>query len=118
LRKAGYDLFLVDEFRTSCHCSACHGECTTFRECDNPRPYRSGHILRHGLVRCKTCQRLWNQDTNASNNIWKIVHNAIHGMERPEYLQRARGLVMSASSAESDARSGGRKITSKPFTQT
>ncbi len=99
LRKAGYDVYLVDEFRTSCRCSACHGECTTFRECDNPRPYRDGRILRHGLVRCKTCQRLWNRDTNASSNIWKIAHNAIHGMERPEYLQRAKGSVRPATTS-------------------
>jgi hypothetical protein len=120
LRKAGYDVYLVDEFRTSCRCSACHdhGECTTFRECDNPRPYRDGRILRHGLVRCKTCQRLWNRDTNASSNIYTIAHNAIYGMERPEYLQRAKGSVRPAASAGSDARSGGRKTTSRPFTQT
>ena len=37
-RKAGYKLYLVDEFRTSCRCSSCEGECKTFRECDNPRP--------------------------------------------------------------------------------
>jgi hypothetical protein len=121
LRKAGYDVYLVDEFRTSCRCSACeeHGECTTFRECDNLRPYRYGRILRHGLVRCKTCQRLWNRDTNASSNIYAVASNAIHGMERPEYLQRrAKGSVRPATSAGSDARSGGRKTSSKPFTQT
>ena len=37
-RKAGYKVYLVDEFRTSCRCSSCEGECKTFRECDNPRP--------------------------------------------------------------------------------
>jgi hypothetical protein len=90
LRKAGYDVYLVDEFRTSCRCSHCdeHGECKTFLECENPRPYRSGRILRHGLVRCKTCQRLWNRDTNASSNIWKVADNAIHGLARPEHLRR------------------------------
>ena len=119
LRKAGYDVYLVDEFRTSCRCSACeeHGECTTFRECDNPRPYRDGRILRHGLVRCKTCQRLWNRDTNASSNIYAVASNAIHGMERPEHLKRAEGSVRPATSAGSDARSGGRKTTSKHFTR-
>jgi hypothetical protein len=90
LRKAGYDVYLVDEFRTSCRCSHCeeHGECKTFLECENPRPYRTGRILRHGLVRCKTCQRLWNRDTNASSNIWKVADNAIHGLPRPAHLRR------------------------------
>ncbi|CAK9205930.1 unnamed protein product [Sphagnum troendelagicum] len=52
LRKASYDVYLVDEFRTSCRCSHCeeHGECKTFLECENPRPYRMGRILHHGLV--------------------------------------------------------------------
>ena len=97
-RKAGYEVYLVDEFRTSCRCSACHGECKTFRECDNPRPFRSGRILRHGLVKCKTCSRLWNRDTNASSNIWKVAMSAIRGEERPEYLQRARGSISGATS--------------------
>jgi hypothetical protein len=111
-RKAGYDVYLVDEFRTSCRCSACeeHGECTTFRYVPNPKPNRHERILRHGLVRCKTCQRLWNRDMNASRNIYAVAHNAIYGMERPEYLQRAKGSVRSAiTPAASVALSGGRK---------
>jgi hypothetical protein len=98
LRKASYDVYLVDEFRTSCRCSHCeeHGECKTFLECENPRPYHTGRILRHGLVRCKTCQRLWNRDTNASSNrdtnassnIWRVADSAINGLPRPEHLRR------------------------------
>ena len=91
-RRARYKLYLVDEFRTSCRCSACSSEdgiCSTFREVDNPRPYREGRILRHGLVKCKTCSRLWNRDTNASSNIWKVARSAILGQPRPAYLQRA-----------------------------
>jgi hypothetical protein len=51
--KAGYGVYSVDEFRTSCRCSACGGEFKTFRVCENPRPCRTGSILRHGLVKCK-----------------------------------------------------------------
>ena len=88
-RNAGYLVFLVNEFRTSCRCSHCHGECETFRVCKNPRPYRDGSIKRHGLVKCKTCSRLWNRDTNAASNIWKIAMCAILGKPRPEYLCRS-----------------------------
>ena len=98
-RKAGYDVYLVDEFRTSCRCSACHGECKTFRYCNNPRPYRSGCILRHGLVKCKTCSGLWNRDTNAASNIWKVATCAIRGESRPSYLRRDRGSISNATSA-------------------
>ena len=89
-RKAGYGVYLVDEFRTSCRCSACGGECKTFRVCENPRPYRTGSVLRHGLVRCNTCSKLWNRDTNAASNIWKIAKSAIRGEARPDYLRRDR----------------------------
>ncbi|CAK9219253.1 unnamed protein product [Sphagnum troendelagicum] len=90
LHKVGYDVYLVDEFRTSCQCNHCeeHGECKTFLECENPRPYRTGRILRHGLVRCKTCQRIWNRDTNTSSNIWRVADNAINRLPRPEHLRR------------------------------
>lgn len=97
-RKAGYGVYLVDEFRTSCRCSSCEGECTTFRECGNPRPWRNSVILRHGLVKCKTCSKLWNRDTNAASNIWKIAMAAIQGKERPKYLQRVRGSISDVTS--------------------
>jgi hypothetical protein len=40
-RKAGYSVYLVDEFRTSCRCSACGGEWATpktFRVCESESP--------------------------------------------------------------------------------
>eukprot|EP00963_Diacronema_lutheri_P013002 scaffold2167_cov363-Pavlova_lutheri.AAC.22 len=83
-RKAGYSLYLVDEFRTSCRCSACGGKCKTFREGQNPRLYRTGSVMRHGLVKCKTCSRLRNRDTNAASNILKVAVSAIRGEERPD----------------------------------
>ena len=91
-RKRGYEVYLVNEFRTSCRCSGCEGgECQTFRRCENPRPWKRDEIIkRHGLVECKTCMRLWNRDTNASRNIRKICEEAIKGRERPLYLKRSK----------------------------
>jgi len=92
-RKHGFTILLVDEFRTSKMCSSCSHEgsvCEKFRWIDNPRPYRVGRILCHGLVKCNTCSRLWNRDVNAACNIWKIAHCAINGVERPLHLQRRR----------------------------
>ena len=54
-----------------CRCSSCEGEC------DNPRPCKNNRIIRHGLIKCKTCLGLWNRDKNASRNILHIVKNEI-----------------------------------------
>ena len=90
-RKNGFEVFLVDEDNTSCKCSKCHGECETFRGCENPRPWKQNEIiLRHGLLMCKTCKRLWNRDENSSRNIHKIAWCAIHKKQRPEYLCREK----------------------------
>ena len=101
-RKSGYKVYLVDEFRTSCRCSLCgskgvEGKCSTFRECINPRPRKNNVIFRHGLVKCKTCSRLWNRDTNASLNIYQLIKNEISGLGRPEYLKRKISGATSAS---------------------
>ncbi len=87
-RRNEYEVYLVYEFRTSCRCSKCEEECETFRECKNPKPFRTGFLTRHGLVRCKSCKCLWNRDENSSGNIYKISECAINGQERPKYLCR------------------------------
>ena len=88
-RNNGFDVYLVNEFRTSCRCSKCGGECEKFRTCNNPRPWKKDEIiLRHGLIRCKTCKVLWNRDENSSCNIHKIAECAIAQKPRPKYLCR------------------------------
>jgi transposase len=42
----------------------------------------------HGLLKCKTCARLWNRDANASRNILRIARSALLNQERPFYLRR------------------------------
>ena len=97
--RAGYHVYLIDEYRTSKMCSKCsntNAQCEKFRRVPNPRPYRQGEILRHGLVRCTTCWTIWNRDVNAAVNIWKIANAILAEQEqppndpnlRPEYLRR------------------------------
>ena len=60
-RKNGYKVFLVNEFRTSCRCSKCHGgECEKFMS----KPQGKSLQLVHGLLRCKnvSCSCLWNRE--------------------------------------------------------
>jgi hypothetical protein len=92
-RQNNYKTYLVDEFRTSCMCSICKteiGRCEKFQIRKNPKPYKSGNILVHGLLTCKKCSGVWNRDVNGATNIYKIAKNAINGLERPKYLCREK----------------------------
>ena len=80
-RKSGFQVYLVDDFRTSCRCSNCEGEeCSKFREIRNPKPAKNNSILSHGLLLCKKDCGLWNRDENSARNIYKIANNAINGI--------------------------------------
>ena len=81
-RQAGYKVQLLDEFHTRCRYNAYdgHGVCSMFRDCNSPTPYGEERSLRHSLVQCQTCMRLWDQDINASSNVWKIASNAVQGL--------------------------------------
>jgi len=89
-RKAGFQTYLVDEFRTSCRCSKCEvGICSKTMVRENPKPFRDGRILVHGLICCKNGCGYWNRDTNGATNIYRIASNAIHNKARPSYLSRS-----------------------------
>ena len=90
-RKNKYEVYLVDEFRTSCKCSCCgeeDGNCEKFLYRKNPRPFREGENLVWGLLKCQTCGGVWNRDRNGASNIYKISENVINGRPRPNYLSR------------------------------
>jgi len=89
-RKAGFQIYLVDEFRTSCMCSKCEiGICKKTMVRENPKPYRTGSIIVHGLICCRNGCGYWNRDVNGATNIYKIAYNAINNKERPNYLSRS-----------------------------
>ena len=89
-RKAGFQTYLVDEFRTSCMCSKCEvGICKKTMVRENPKPYRSGNVLIHGLICCKNGCGYWNRDVNGATNIYNIAYNAINNKARPNYLSRS-----------------------------
>lgn len=90
-RKAGFQTYLVDEFRTSCRCSKCEiGICKKTMVRENPKPFRSGNVLVHGLICCKNGCGYWNRDVNGATNIYKIAFNAINNKARPSYLSRSK----------------------------
>ena len=110
LRKAGYSVFLVDEFRTSCQCSHCQSEtakCEKFRVRLDPNTKKATedrHLrLVHGLLLCKQCNRLWNRDVNSSINIARLTRQALEGRGRPAYLSRQTQLPEADSAVTSTA---------------
>jgi transposase len=100
LRKNKFQVYLVDEHKTSCKCSLCQGDCEVFRACNNPRPWKKDEIiLRHGLERCKTCKVLWNRDENSSRNMYKISQKAVNKKSRPKYLCRDGKQIISGTTS-------------------
>lgn len=85
LRKFGYKVYLVDEYRTSCKCSKCKGgDCSKFLWRDRNGSQR----LVHTLLRCKNGCGVWNRDNNGATNICRLGKEIIKGVGRPSYLSR------------------------------
>ena len=115
-RKSGFQVYLVDEFRTSCRCSNCEGgECSKFRKIRNPKPAKNNSILSHGLLLCKKDCGLWNRDENSARNIYKIANNAINKKERPNYLSRSKVICDTSSVGKLQCHSTSVEATQSKF---
>ena len=91
LRKAGYEVYLIDEYYTSKLCNKCEHECETFLEVKSKKPWKKGEKeICWGLVRCNNekCKLIHNRDTNAALNMLKIVKSVMDGKGRPEAYRR------------------------------
>lgn len=96
LRRAGYQVLLVDEFRTSCKCHNCYGDAETFLYRENHKPVKNPETYQeivkvNGLLRCKSvneCGSLWNRDVNGCLNIRMLACEILEGREIPEEFQR------------------------------
>ncbi|EIE88387.1 hypothetical protein RO3G_13098 [Rhizopus delemar RA 99-880] len=112
LAKEGFQVYLLDEFRTSSLCPSCqNGELETFKKVQNPRPYQREKysvVDRHGLLRCKNQQhlkvvtstieatdkvslhRLWNHDMAATLDFRHIFFSLRANGERPERFCKSK----------------------------
>ena len=112
-RRNGYLIFLIDEFRTSIRCAACHELNEQFMYHRNKKkkpkqidielgyrqPFRK-RVLSRGLLRCtnvRNCghfrnggwvSRLWNRDVNGAKNIFYLAKLIILGEPRIPQLSR------------------------------
>ena len=104
LRKKGFDVTVIDEYKTSKICPCCHKESLeNFLVRQNPRPYRRTEnptVTVHGLLRCttedcleavdRTRRRLWNRDLVATLNFRHIIHGHVFEEGRPERFCRKK----------------------------
>ena len=80
---------MVDEFRTSVICAACHQR-------QEHRPIKTFNKKKqqwteekvHGILWCSHCQVFRNRDVNASHNIQDLLVKQLLGAERPLALRR------------------------------
>lgn len=103
-RNAGYQTFLVNEFRTSKLCNCCHEEIDPFLErlSHKPKDIKKGKlILVHGLL-ChidnkQSCELIHNRDKNAVQNILYIVDEIKKTGKRPLKFTRTNSSELHGS---------------------
>ena len=91
-KNAGYQTFLVNEFKTSKICNDCHGELEKFKMNRSKNPNKMGQQkLCHGLLRCQSvtqCKVIHNRDKNAVQNMLDIVESIFEHGKRPNIFCR------------------------------
>ena len=98
-REHGFEVYIIDEYKTSSVCRECKGDVENFMRRPNPKPYetyndkkqeKGKERLVHGLLRCKneSCSKLWNRDILGSQNIQDKGYCILKGEELPTCFQR------------------------------
>ncbi|CEG79052.1 hypothetical protein RMATCC62417_13566 [Rhizopus microsporus] len=96
LKKHEFQVFLIDEYKTSRCCPTCHNESfRTFRHVPNPRPYqheRYPTVVCHGLLRLAMAApdryRLWSRDATACLNYMHILRGLRRNCMVPHRFRR------------------------------
>jgi hypothetical protein len=94
-RNAGYETYLINEFRTSKLCNGCHDELETFIERPRRNPkhkddktaYPVHGLLKH-TVCVPLCQLIHNRDKNAVQNMLYIIEELKKTGKRPLLYSR------------------------------
>lgn len=86
-KKNKFEVYKINEFRTSKLCNKCEDECEIFLERKSNKPKNKGKIIKvWGLTRCKNvnCSMIHNRDKNSALNMYKIVESIFLGKGRPK----------------------------------
>lgn len=94
-KNAGFETYLINEFRTSKLCNECHEELEKFleRKSHKPNLYKENkNELVHGLLRCQSvkhkCEIFHNRDKNSVQNMLDIVKSIFEEGKRPAIFTR------------------------------
>ncbi|AYV79948.1 MAG: hypothetical protein Gaeavirus3_2 [Gaeavirus sp.] len=100
LKNAGYEVYMINEFRTSVICNRCHEKLDKFLKRKSSKPNsRMEEILVHGLLRhtdekpegeqeAPICKIIHNRDKNAVQNMIYIVKEIMRTGIRPAPFRR------------------------------
>lgn len=86
-RNNKFEVYKINEFRTSKLCNKCCGENEIFLERESHKPKNKGDIVEvFGLLRCKNvnCKLIHNRDKNSALNMYKIVKSIFEEKGRPK----------------------------------
>jgi hypothetical protein len=99
-KNAGYETFLINEYKTSKVSNCCKGDLEKFRYYISKKPKNKGQeTLCHGLLRCQSvkqkCETIHNRDKNAVINMLAIVHSIYRSGTRPNIFTRTESSQIS-----------------------
>jgi hypothetical protein len=92
-KNKGYELYLINEFRTSKLCNECLEELEKFKMNPSKKPNNKGELrLCHGILRCQSVKHkseiFHNRDKNAVQNMLNIVKSIFETGKRPTMFNR------------------------------
>jgi hypothetical protein len=88
VKKRQISVVKIGEYLTSQVCANCHRRSTKkVRERTKPGSQNAQKI--HGVLKCQTCDTVWNQDAMAANNVWSVsLEMALNNANRPGPFKR------------------------------
>ena len=78
----------IDEYLTSQKCSCCGAKMKRAKLAKTFKDGETKIVSCFKVLRCTTCNTLWNRDVNASRNLFMVLKNQLLGLKRPKHIQR------------------------------
>lgn len=121
LKKNGFQVYMVNEHKTSSVCPECEGELVTFKKVPNPRPHKRKErptVTCHGLLKCvqHSPPLIYNRDMAAVLNFRKILQQLRQNGTRPSALSRKSSPGSKRKRDEDTAQDGNQKKNKKHST--